>query len=92
VQGITGRRLRAEIVMQPERGRRVVDDLAGRRERVSDAIRGAERGRRIEVAVELTGPLTLEQRSELMKTAATCPIHHLLKGEVDIRLRAANGA
>jgi putative redox protein len=47
---------------------------------------------RIEVAVELTGPLTLEQRSELMKTAATCPIHHLLKGEVDIRLRAANGA
>jgi uncharacterized OsmC-like protein len=46
---------------------------------------------RIEVAVELTGPLTAEQRSELMKTAATCPIHRALKGEINVRLRAANG-
>ncbi len=46
---------------------------------------------RIEVAVELTGPLTAEQRSELMKTAATCPIHRALKGEINVRLRAVNG-
>ena len=47
---------------------------------------------RIEVAVELTGPLTAEQRSELMKTAATCPIHRALKGEINVRLRAVSGA
>jgi putative redox protein len=42
---------------------------------------------RIEVVVELTGPLTTDQRSELMKTAATCPIHRALKGEINVRLR-----
>ncbi len=46
---------------------------------------------RIDVAVELMGPLTAEQRSELMKTAATCPIHRALKGEINVRLRAVNG-
>jgi uncharacterized OsmC-like protein len=45
---------------------------------------------RIEVAVELTGPLTAEQHSELMKTAGTCPIHRALKGEINVRLRAVN--
>lgn len=45
---------------------------------------------RIEVAVELTGPLTVEQRNELMKTAATCPIHRALKGGIDVRLRAVS--
>ncbi len=43
---------------------------------------------RIDVTVELTGPLTAEQRSELMKTAATCPIHRALTNEIDVRLRA----
>jgi putative redox protein len=43
---------------------------------------------RIEVGVELTGPLTAEQRIELMKTAATCPIHRALNGEINVRLRA----
>jgi len=46
---------------------------------------------RIEVAVEPTGPLTAEQLGELMKTAATCPIHRALKGEINVRLRAVNG-
>ena len=46
---------------------------------------------RIEVAVELTGPLTADQRSELMKTAATCPIHRALNDEINVRLRAVNG-
>jgi putative redox protein len=45
---------------------------------------------RIEVAVELTGPLTAEQRSELMKTADTCPIHRALKDGINVLLRAAN--
>jgi putative redox protein len=45
---------------------------------------------RIEVAVELTGPLTAEQRTELMKTAATCPIHRSLKDGINVLLRAAN--
>jgi uncharacterized OsmC-like protein len=44
---------------------------------------------RIDVAVELTGPLTNEQRSELMKTAATCPIHRALKSEINVCLRTA---
>ena len=42
---------------------------------------------RIEVTVELTGPLTNEQRSELMKTAANCPIHRALTHEINVRLR-----
>lgn len=45
---------------------------------------------RIDVAVDLTGPLTAEQRRELMKTAATCPIHRALKGQINVRLRPAN--
>ena len=47
---------------------------------------------RFDVAVELTGPLTAEQRDELMKTAATCPIHHALTHEINVRLRPVNGA
>lgn len=43
---------------------------------------------RIEVTVELTGPLTTEQRGELMKTAASCPIHRALTHEINVRLRA----
>ena len=46
---------------------------------------------RIEVTVELTGPLTNEQRSELMKTAANCPIHRALTHEINVRLRPFGG-
>jgi putative redox protein len=42
---------------------------------------------RIEVTVELKGPLTAEQRGELMKTAASCPIHRALTHEVNVQLR-----
>jgi putative redox protein len=45
---------------------------------------------RIEVELELTGPLTNEQRSELMKTAGNCPIHRALTHEINVRLRAVN--
>jgi putative redox protein len=43
---------------------------------------------RIEVTIELTGPLTSEQRAELMKTAASCPIHRALTHEINVHLRA----
>jgi uncharacterized OsmC-like protein len=43
---------------------------------------------RIDVEVELTGPLTSEQHAELMKTAASCPIHRALTHEINVRLRA----
>jgi uncharacterized OsmC-like protein len=43
---------------------------------------------RIEVSVELKGPLTSQQRVELMKTAASCPIHQALTHEINVRLRA----
>ena len=42
---------------------------------------------RIDVTVELTGALTSEQRAELMKTAASCPIHRALTHEINVRLR-----
>jgi uncharacterized OsmC-like protein len=45
---------------------------------------------RIEVTVELTGPLTAEQRTELMRTAANCPIHRALTHEINVRLRPVN--
>ena len=47
---------------------------------------------RIDVGIELTGPLTPEQRSELMNTAATCPIHQALKGEIHVRLSEVSGS
>jgi uncharacterized OsmC-like protein len=47
---------------------------------------------RIEVTVELTGPLTPAQRGELMKTAASCPIHRALTHEINVQIRAPNGA
>jgi len=43
---------------------------------------------RIDVGVELTGPLTPEQHAELMATAASCPIHRALTNEINVRLRA----
>lgn len=46
---------------------------------------------RIELGVELTGPLSAQQRNELMKTAATCPIHRALNGEINVRLHPVNG-
>jgi uncharacterized OsmC-like protein len=44
---------------------------------------------RIDVKVELTGPITPEQNARLMAVAAKCPVHRTLKSEIDIRLRQA---
>jgi putative redox protein len=43
---------------------------------------------RIDVEVELTGPLTPEQHAKLMEVAARCPVHRTLTSEINIRLRA----
>ena len=43
---------------------------------------------RIDTHIELTGPLTPEQREKLMEIAAKCPVHRTLKSEINIQLRA----
>jgi uncharacterized OsmC-like protein len=43
---------------------------------------------RIDTSIELTGPLTREQRTKLMEIAAKCPVHRTLKSEINIRPRA----
>jgi putative redox protein len=40
---------------------------------------------RLELAIELTGPLSAEQRQELLRIAGRCPVHKTLKSEVDIQ-------
>ena len=45
---------------------------------------------RIDVEVELSGPLTPEQHAKLMQVAAKCPVHRTLTSEINIRLRAAD--
>lgn len=44
---------------------------------------------RIDVEVELTGPLTAEQHAKLLEVAAKCPVHRTLTSEINIRLTAA---
>ena len=44
---------------------------------------------RIDVEIQLTGPLTQEQHAKLMEIAGKCPVHRTLKSEIDIRLKAA---
>jgi uncharacterized OsmC-like protein len=42
---------------------------------------------RIDVEVDLTGPLNTEQHAKLMEIAAKCPVHRTLTSEINIRLR-----
>jgi putative redox protein len=44
---------------------------------------------RIDVDIQLTGPLTPEQHAKLMEVAGKCPVHRTLKSEINIRLQAA---
>ena len=44
---------------------------------------------RIDVELDLTGPLGAEQHDKLMEIAAKCPVHRTLTSEINIRLRAA---
>src|SRR4030095_13706441 len=45
---------------------------------------------RIDVEVDLTGPLSAEQHDKLMEIAAKCPVHRTLTSEINIRLRPAD--
>jgi len=45
---------------------------------------------RIDVEVELTGPLTAQQHAKLMQVAGKCPVHRTLTSEINIRLRSAD--
>lgn len=42
---------------------------------------------RIELELELTGPLAEEQRARLFQLASKCPVHRTLTSEIDIRTR-----
>jgi uncharacterized OsmC-like protein len=44
---------------------------------------------RIDVEVELTGPLSNDQHAKLMEIAGKCPVHRTLTSEINIRLRPA---
>jgi len=44
---------------------------------------------RIEVEIDLTGSLSVEQHAKLMEIAAKCPVHRTLTSEINIRLRSA---
>ena len=42
---------------------------------------------RIDVEIDLTGPLSIEQHAKLMEIAGKCPVHRTLTSEINIRLR-----
>jgi len=44
---------------------------------------------RIDLSLQLSGPITPEQHAKLMAVAAKCPVHRTLDSEIDIRLQAA---
>ena len=43
----------------------------------------------IERELEFAGPLTPEQRANLLEIAEKCPVHRTLKSEINIRTRLA---
>ena len=47
---------------------------------------------RIDVEIQLTGPLTPEQHAKLMEIAGKCPVHRTLKAEIDIRIQQGASA
>jgi putative redox protein len=47
---------------------------------------------RIDVEIDLTGPLSTEQHAKLMEIAAKCPVHRTLTSEISIRLQSAEKA
>lgn len=42
----------------------------------------------VERIIELTGPLTAEQRTRLLEIADKCPVHRTLHSEIDIKTHA----
>ncbi|MBV9453152.1 MAG: OsmC family protein [Rubrobacter sp.] len=46
----------------------------------------------IELHIELDGPLSDEQRSQLLEIAEKCPVHQTLTSETVIRIESADGS
>ena len=46
---------------------------------------------RVELDIELTGPLSNEQRSKLLEIAEKCPVHRTLISEISLAPRTARG-
>jgi uncharacterized OsmC-like protein len=44
---------------------------------------------RIEMSIDLTGPLTREQHARLIEIGGKCPVHRTLTSEINIRTRTA---
>ena len=44
---------------------------------------------RIDLEIDLIGPLAEEQRSRILEIARRCPVHRTLTSEIDIRARLA---
>jgi len=42
--------------------------------------------------LELTGPLTVEQRGRLLTVAERCPVHRILTGEIRVATHLDRGA
>lgn len=42
---------------------------------------------RVELAIDLTGPLTDEQRARLLEIAKMCPVHRTLTTEINVRFK-----
>lgn len=47
---------------------------------------------RIEMDIELTGPLTAEQHAKLIEVAHKCPVHRTMTSEIDVRVKASQPA
>jgi uncharacterized OsmC-like protein len=47
---------------------------------------------RIDVSIELEGPLSEEQRARLLEITARCPVHRTLESEIEIVSRLAVGS
>jgi putative redox protein len=43
---------------------------------------------RVELDIELIGPLDEEQRSKLLEISKKCPVHRTLLSEIDIKTRS----
>jgi uncharacterized OsmC-like protein len=47
---------------------------------------------RIDLVIELEGPLTQEQRARLLEITERCPVHRTLRSEIEIVSRLAGGS
>jgi putative redox protein len=47
---------------------------------------------RIDLSIELEGPLTEEQRARLLEITERCPVHRTLRSEIEIVSRLAGGS